>query len=279
MGYGDITPSTVYGRTIAIADMLIGVGILTIFSAEFASIFVNKKIREDWGMDSFEFENHLIICEWNYRTKAILKEIRLDSKRTRNAIVLIADLERKPIDDRYLFFVRGQVSDETLQRANLAKAKTVIILGDDRCDYQTRDAKTILSTLTVESINPKVYTIVELVDEAYIPTCQRANADEIIVVSNLSSRLIFNAALNHGISKVISNLLSSNSTNQLDKIPVADSEVGCCFIDILIQRKKSDRSIVIALQKGKGGEVIANPPNEYRLEADDYLIFISGSEQ
>jgi len=168
------------------------------------------------------------------------------------------------------------VSDETLNRANLAKAKIVIILGGDSVDYTARDGKVILSTLTVESINPNVYTIVELVDEAYVQTCKRAKADEIIVSSELSSILISQAALNPGISKVVSDLLSSqDGGNQLYKVPIPKSKVGLPFIDVFIYMKQAYQSIAVAVQKGSEGEVISNPAEDYQLENNDYLLVIA----
>jgi voltage-gated potassium channel len=59
----------------------------------------------------------------------------------------------RPVSDDNLFFIQGNVTDETLARANLAQAKTIVILGDDRLDAMTRDAKVVLNTLTAESIN------------------------------------------------------------------------------------------------------------------------------
>lgn len=276
VGYGDIAPTTLGGRLIAIVDMIVGIGVLAAFSATLASILVERKIREDLGMSSYNFEDHVILCEWNYRMQFILKELRLASQFKEIPIVLIANIERNPIDDENLFFIQGQVSDETLERANLVKAKTVIILGDDSLDYTARDAKVILSTLTVESINPKAYTIVELVNEAYVMTCKRAKADEIIVSSELSSMLISQATLNHGITKVISDLLTSqDGSNQLYKIPVPKSEVGLSFMEVFIQMKQVYQSIVLAVQKGSEGEVISNPPSDYQLENDDYLLVIA----
>ena len=274
VGYGDITPTTPAGRMIAIVDMLLGVGLLAVMSANIASILVDRKIREDLGMSSYKFEDHIIICEWNYRARVILKELRHEKKTKEKPIILISEIERKPIEDPNLFFVKGEVSDETLQRANLEKANTVIILGDDHLDYKNRDAKVILSTLTVESINRSAYTIVELVDEAYIPTCKRANADEIIVSNKLSSRLISNAAINHGISNVISDLLSYEYGNQLYKIAVPESEVGRSFMKVFIYMKEVYQSIIIAIQKGEKGEVISNPASDYTLGDTDYLIVI-----
>ncbi len=132
VGYGDISPQTFLGRVIATLHMIVGIGILAALSAIPASILVDQKIMEGLGMSSYKFEEHIIICEWNYLAKTIVKELRLDPKTYNTPIVLIADLERKPTDDRNLYFVQGVVSDETLNKANLPKDKTVIILGDDK---------------------------------------------------------------------------------------------------------------------------------------------------
>jgi len=166
VGYGDITPTTIAGRIIGIMIMFLGIGILMMFTASVASIFVNLQLRKERGMSSYDFEDHLILCEWNHRAREVLQELRSDSRVETAPIVLIAEIDMKPVDDDHLFFVQGSVNEETLGRANIQKAETVIILGDDSLDPSARDAKAVLATLTVESMNPEVYTIVELLDGA-----------------------------------------------------------------------------------------------------------------
>ena len=160
---------------------------------------------------------------------AIIKELRAEAQTENTPLVLIADIEEKPIDDANLCFVRGTVNEETLEKANLQKARTVVVLGDDSVETTARDAKVVLSTLTIESMNPDVYTVVELVDKANEQHCLRANADEIIVGSELSSHLIASAASDHGISKVVSELLSSRYGNELYSMPVPAEMIGLKF--------------------------------------------------
>ncbi len=273
VGYGDISPVTLGGRIIGTIIMVLGIGILGTFTATIASVFVDKKLKEDRGMGSFAFENHIIVCEWSNRTREILAELRSDVRCQKTPIVLISSLETKPLDDENLHFIQGEVNDENLIRANVHKAKTVIILSDDNIDESARDAKTVLTTLTVECMNESAYTIVELLDESNVQHCYRAKADEIIVGAEFSSKLISRAALEHGISKVISELLSSQFGNDLYKIPVPTALGGKKFIDVFSAMKRKHQSIVLAVQRH--AKVLSNPDVDFIVDPDDALIVIA----
>ncbi len=275
VGYGDISAQTLGGRAVSVVVMVFGIGILGLFTATIASIFVEKKMKEDRGMRSFTFEDHIIMCEWNQRAQTIINELRMDSRTETAPIILIAQLETKPVDDDDLYFIQGAVTEENLKRANLEKAKTVVILGDDNLEANARDAKAVLSTLTVETMNPAVYSVVELVNEANVQHCERANANEIIVGSEFSSKLISRATLDHGISKVLSELLSSRYGNDLFKIPVPEELNGKSFLEVFTELKRTNQSTVLAVQKGAEGEVITNPPEDFVVTEDQHLIVIS----
>lgn len=275
VGYGDVSPVTFGGRIIAIVLMIVGIGLLGTFSATIASFLVDKRIKENRGMSSSIFEDHIIICEWNHRAEVIISELRHDRATAELPIVLISNIEQKPIDDERLLFIQGQPNDETFTRANLAKARTVVILGDDRLEHTARDAKAILTILTAESINPDAYTIVELVNESNVVHCQRANADEIIVSDELSSNLISRAAVNHGISGFVSELLSAKRGNELYKVPVPSELVGSTFLEAILSLKQQYQCIAVGVQKQGGGALLSNPASEYLLDADDYLIVIA----
>ena len=277
VGYGDIAPTTLAGRLIGMLIMFFGIGLLGMFTATIASVFVENKIKESRGMKSYNFTGHILLCGWNLRARQILREFRADTRTVEAPVVLIADIEAKPLDDKQLYFIQGEVNEETLQRANLAQAATVVILGDNRLDESARDAKVVLSTLTVESLNPNAYTIVELVDEANVRHCKRAHADEIIVGNEFSSRLLARAALDHGISKVLSELLSSRYGNDLFKIPAPEHLIGRSFLDAFTEMKRASQATVLAVQKGGNGKVVSNPPSDYQIGVGDNLIIIADS--
>ncbi len=275
VGYGDISPVSLGGRVLAIIVMFFGIGLLGTLSASLAALIIGHRLKEYKGMCAADFQDHLILCEWNHRTRAIIKELRADSHTKDLKIVLMANIDEKPVDDHNLFFVKGSVCEETLEKANIIQAKTIIVLGDDSLDAISRDAKVVLATLTIESIAPSVYSVVELVDEANVMHCRRAQADEIIVGSVLSSRLIASAAIDHGISRVVSELLSTEYGNELFSIPLPDGLVGNTFLDVFTMMKRDRQSIVLGVLKGHNSEHISNPPSDYIFEKEDRLIVVS----
>ena len=275
VGFGDIFPTSIGGRAIGVVLMFFGIGALGMFTATIAGVFVEKRMRKERGLSSYDLEGHIILCEWNDRTREILRDLRADPRSARARILLLADTETKPIDDEHLYFVRGEVTEENLRRANVERAATVVIVGDRRLDYTARDAKVVLSTLTVETLNPDVYSIVELASEDNVRHCERAHANEIIVGAEFSSRLISSATLDHGITKILSEILSAQYGNDLITVPVPPSLAGNPFLKLFSEMKRDQGMIVVAIQPHGSNDVVTNPDADTLVAADDRLVVIS----
>ncbi len=273
VGYGDIAPSSTWGRLIGVVLMFFGIGVLSLFTATIAGYFVELKLKRERGMEAMHLQDHIILIEWNQRAEAIHRELRSDARSAEAPIVLLAEIDAKPVDDDLLHFIHGEVTEENLARANVETARTVIILGDDRLEPGARDAKVVLSTLAVETLNPATHTVVELVKEENARHCRRAKADEIIVGNRFSSRLIASAAVDHGISKVMSELLSSTYGNDLRRVPVPGALAGRSFLEVFTEMKRSNSCIVLAVQRDL--EVTTNPAMDRVVEPADHLIVIS----
>ena len=155
VGYGGIIPTSLGGRAVGVVLMFFGIGALGMFTATIAGVFVEKRLRKERGMGSYDLEGHIILCEWNDRTREILRDLRADSRSSRSPILLLADIETKPIEDEHLYFVRGEVTEENLTRACIEKAATVVVVGDRRMDYTARDAKAVLSRLDGGNDEPR----------------------------------------------------------------------------------------------------------------------------
>ena len=277
VGYGDIAPLTVGGRIVGTGVMLLGIGLLAIFTATVAGVFIENRIMEDKGLRVSKVKQHFVICGWNFRGPEIVAGFRADAKSKKLPVVVIAEIQEKPLDDPDLHFIRGELDPETLEKANMAEAQAAILLSDDSLDASARDAKTILNTLTIESLYPSVYTCVELMRAKNVEHCRRAKADEIIVVGELSTNLLVQAALDHGITRMISELVSTRYGSDLYKIRVPQSMRGRTFFDIMCELKKSHGFLCVGVEDSQSEKLLANPNSEYRVGPDDQLVIIASS--
>lgn len=274
VGYGDISPTTTGGRVVGMIVMITGIGFLGILTASIATIFIEDKLLENKGMKSTDVKDHFIICGWNFRGNDMVLELRSDPKCSDIPLVVIADIQEKPTNDPQLRFIRGEVNADVLKKANLEGAQVVIILSDDHLDAYARDAKTILNTLTIKSLNPQVYTCVELMDSKNVEHCRMAKADEIIVAGELGTNMLIQAALDHGITHLISELVSNQYGKELYKIKLPSAFAGRTFFEALCEMKKQHAILCVGVED-KTGNFIASPDNDYTFDQEDRLIVIS----
>ena len=275
VGYGDMVPATTGGRIVAMCLMFLGIGFLGMFTANVASIFVEGRMRQGKGMDEIKVINHFIICGWNYKTREIVEELKADTKMSKTPIVLVAHIPEQPLEYKGLFFVKGEVDECTMKRANVEEAATVIIVSDETVEPHTRDARVIMDTLTIRNINKDIYMCVEISDTKNSKHCEIAGANEIIVIGELSSRLLVQSALNPGIKRVFSELMSSRYGQELYKLQAPANVVGSRFIDALNSLKTEIDSVIIAVEPANKDEVVLNPPIDFIIQAGDHLIVMA----
>jgi len=255
--------------------MILGIGFLGLLTATIASVLIEKRALENKGMKSATISGHFIICGWNFRGSDMVKELRADEKSKGLPIVVIADIAEKPIDDPELYFIRGEVNSDTVGRASIEAAKVAVILSDDRLDSHSRDAKTVLNTLTIKHANPDLYTCVELMDSANVDHCRLARADEIIVVGEISTNLLVQAALDHGITHMISELVSNRYGKDLYKIDIPGRLIDKTFYQAMCDLKEKHDILCLGIGEKTGDRYMANPEKDYRLREDDQLVVIA----
>ena len=274
VGYGDIYPTSLGGRIVGIFLMLFGIGFLGMLTATLASTFVENRRQEGKGMKPLSSTEHIVLCGWNYKAREIIEEVRADEKTKSRSIVLIADLPENPLDGEQVQFVSGVVNPETLARANAQEAEVAIVLADEQGEVHTRDAKTILDTLTIKTTCPNLYTCIELLDQQNIAHGKRAKADEIIVTGAMSTNLLVQAALNRGVPLLINELVSNRFGSALYTISVPQSCADRSFVDALTELKREQNLLLVAVESQAQARFLANPPSDYIIQAEDQLIVI-----
>jgi len=257
VGYGDKYPITVGGKIVGLMLIFAGVGVMSLFTATIASIFVEKKIKEGRGLEIIKDKDHTVICGWNQHTEEVLQALTTYGTMGNTPIVLINELSVDDIDslrlkyNKYnLRFLRGNyVHEDVLLRANIAKAKFALIMADTSGDHPRDriDERTTLASLTIKSIAPSIKTIAEILDSENKQHLRRANVDEIVVRGENMGSLLASAINSPGLPKIFSSLLSLGDTNKIWRVEIPRNFVGRTFKELSIFYREKQHAILIGL--------------------------------
>lgn len=279
----EILPQTLGGRLVATLFVIEGLGLLGIIVGGFASHFVERTLYGGKIMNRVKFKNHIIVCGWTPNTPKILDELTSEDVKTKRKIVVLADLEKNPLDREDIAFVRGDPTrDEDLIRAGIMTANTAIITLDRKSDNP--DAKVILTALAVESLNGDVYSCVELENPENEKHLVHANVDEIVCFGRLSRQLIVNSSLNPGLSQLFSELMTHNVGHEIYKLRVPKRFTGDSF-PVAVKRLIDEEGIILTAVERKidkqgrsKRDIIINPGHDFVLEDGDSIFVIAKEE-
>ena len=273
-GYGDITPSTPGGRVIAAIVVLSGLFLLSMVTATVASVFVEKKIREGKGLETIKFKDHIVLCGWNNNAEETVEGLIRTVPGKKLHLVLVNELFEEEVEslkfkfqDHEFRFLRGDFTrEDVLARANIAQARSAILLADTSGQHslEQADERTILATLAIKSMAPEVKTCAELLNPENKQHLRRANVDEIVVRGEHIGNLLAGAATSPGLPRVISSLLSPEEENNLWKVEVPSRFIGRPVAELSAYFKKEHQAILIALLSERKGLAMEN------ILTDDY---------
>ncbi len=131
----------------------------------------------------------------------------------------------------------------------------------------------ILAALTVERLNPAVYTCAELNNEEYSPHLKMANVNDYVVTGEHNAFLLAQAALNCGMTAVFSELLTHRYGNSFYRCDVPPAWVGRTFFDLLVHVKQKHEAILIGV-RAPGQPMRVNPPS-HTFAAGDQVVLIA----
>lgn len=279
VGYGDFFPTTTGGRyLIGIPTMLFGISILGYLLSTLATFLIEERSKELKGMSELDLRDHILLIHYPgvARVSAVLAELGNDPKTANAAVVLIdADLDELPeqLAREGLRYVRGDASKEsTLDRACYREARFAIVLSRDPNDPSTDNAN-LAAALTLEHLNPSIFTVAECIDPERVGLLYKAGCDAVVCLTALATNLVVHEMLDPGVQMVIGEATNSHSGQTfylVDVVGAGQSTYGSAR-QVLEERGCA----VLGLeQKGK---VVLNPVASAALEVGDRVVCIAPS--
>jgi voltage-gated potassium channel len=265
-GYGDIAPTTVAGRIVAIIVVLSGLLLFSMVTATVASVFVEKKIREGKGLETVKSKDHIVLCGWNSNAEEFIEGLLRSMVAKKLVLVLVNELSEEEVEslkykhrDQDFRFLRGDFTrEDVLARANIIQARSAILLADTsgQRSLEKADERTILATLAIKSMAPEAKTCAELLNPENKQHLMRANVDEIVLRGEHIGSLLAGATVSPGIPRVISSLLSPEEENNLWKVEIPERFVGKPVGELSAHLKEKSQALLIALLSERKGLVL-----------------------
>ncbi len=250
---------------------LFGVGIVAAMTGALVGFVIDFLLKEGQGMGAAGFTEHVVVCGWNATARDLIDELKSDDYGS--SIVLIDPAERNPAGES-VYFVRGDgVNDEDLRRAGIANAKAAIICPKDGSD--DADMHSILIVLAIESLAPKVRTVVEVNNPKHVAHFKRADVDEVLVTSKLASRLLARTALHPGLGDLVTDMVSGGIGSELYRVPMPDWMIGLSVLEVSAMLLEYHGATLLAV--ARNGELLANPAARLVLEAGDEIVLMAES--
>ena len=302
------SPDSAFGKFMMVAIMLGGLTVFAMFTGVVSAVMV-KRLRSEMEVKSMEIEDiteHIIICGWNRLAPLLFLEFHNDPKMSERPIVVVGEFGERDILElagahrQWVYPLNGDPTRfEILEQAGAKRANFSILLADkliSRSD-QDRDARTILTALTLEKMNPDIYTMAELLSSEGVNHLKIAGVEEVIISDEIASNMIASSIRNCGMMTMVEELFSARFGHQFYKLPIQEWMVGKSFKEIFNHVKQNLNALTMSIERSfepkEDGEIepcseiarnnnllrksrmIVNPDFDLLLEKNDILVVVS----
>jgi voltage-gated potassium channel len=246
-----------------------GVAMVAAMTGAIVGFVIDYLLKEGQGMGAAGYTDHIVVCGWNETARDLIEELKGDEFTTK--VVVLHDAERNPAGDG-VYFVRGDItSTDDLERCGIREASSAIVFPVNRSNEA--DMRSILAVMAIESIAPQVRTVVEANNPMHVPHFRRADADEILVTSQLASRLLARSALYPGLSELVTDIVSGGEGSELYRVALPDDYVGLSVDELSTRLRGEHRATLLAVTRG--GRSMTNPPADFRLQPGDDAVVVA----
>jgi len=277
----DIEPPTSVGAFIC-GYLLMASGIVYIglFTAIIAGSFVEFRLRRGITVGKINFSDHILLCGWVRHSAQIVDQLFAPDLKVHSPVVMISpDAEEAPRDYPLLRVIRGDPTETAvLDQANAREARAAIVLANHDSDPSDADARTLLIALAIETLQPDIYSCVEVLNPQNAIHFHRANVDEVISVTDIGNSLIVQAALNPGISRFISGILTFGDGEELYRIPAPAAFIGRTFLELSEWLISEHNMVLIGTCPDGSDSNVRSKLNQLRFSEGD-MVFVLAEDQ
>ncbi len=281
VGYGDLTPVTPLGRTMAVFLMLAGVVAIGIVTAKISAFFLRQILLEGRGaVDRSKVKDHLIICGWKDDMPDLIRHVLvLNPGLKPKDLVLVANrsaeelatLREEPGMKDVHFILGEHFQQTTLVKAAPEVARKILILADTSTGSDGRkpnateaDARTIMAAIALSNIAKGTVVAAELLDPSLDHYLKLAGVAEIIYSREYSRLLLGNASSGTGLTNVFHDLIDPRSAAHITTRAIPERVWGKSFADFRKGFELKNRGLMVI-------GLLENTGNPHQIKEQAFL--------
>lgn len=281
-----IEPESTLGRAGTLVLMLGGMVVMAVFIGTVAASMGARLAKRMEGpeMDLDEFEGHLVVCGWNGSAPTLLSELFAPGSPRGRSVVVITEGPRPedwPTTDvavDHLFHVRGDWTRlEVLEQVGIRSAAKCILLRDvqsPRSD-QDRDARTVLAALTVEMVNPDIYTVAELHSAQSERMLRLRGVEEVVVGELYVGRILGSSTRNPGLVSLLEDILDMRSGNSFWSCRIPARLNGVTVAELRRELHDRHEATLMSVEPAGGRGALVNPRDDVVVREDEVAIVVA----
>jgi voltage-gated potassium channel len=275
VGYGDVTPKSMFGRVFAVAFMLIGGGTVLYALTVLAQSVIQSEIIEALGIRQKEREmeklrNHYIVCGAGRVGRRIIRSLQ---KEKHSFVIIEKDAQKiAEFEEENLQIIVGDATlEENLLKAGIKHARGLASCLPD-------DADNVYVVLTARGLNETMHIVARAVEEQAEPKLIRAGANRVVAPTIIGSLAMARSLLKPAIADFMHSIVAETLDLVFEEIAIKQNSTYAGK-----QLKETNIStelnlLVVAIRR-ENGEMIYQPSAETLIQAGDLLIVIGIAEK
>ena len=271
VGFGDVTPKTLWGRAFATVFMMVGVGIVLYALTSAVQLIVHSEMFARYGHSRkmSKLRDHFIICGAGRVGSHLIRSLQAVEQ---PFLVLESDQRKVEAlaDAGIVVLVRDATLEESLRDAGVEHARGLATCLPD-------DADNVYVVLTARDLNPGIHIVARAAEEQAENKLIRAGANRVVAPTIIGGHRMAMALT----KPAVGDFLDSVTANHLE---LGFEQLEVDPISSLVDRKlsetviRSELNIVVVSIRRNSGEIIFNPSGETKIESGDMLIAIGNAE-
>jgi voltage-gated potassium channel len=275
VGYGDVVPRTVAGKTFTIFLVVVGVFTLFYVATDLIRRIVSGELQDYLGKHIMErnlaqLADHLIVSGFGRMGRLVCREFS-----GAGLPFVVIDVDPVPLQDFHIAggipLVGDATSDELLRKAGIDRARAFVTV-------MASDADNLYATMSARLLNEKVFIVSRVEDAASGPKMLRAGANRVVSPYQIGGFRVAQAVLRPTVVDFIELATRGQHLElQMEETQVRENSplAGSTLKD---SRLRAEHKIIVVAIKKLSGQMVFNPSPEQLIEVGDILVGLGDRE-